>query len=65
METAEKLSYFVSNAKYEDLPKESIDIIKNVILTVLGTIIGGSTAEGCETLVRQVKEWGEKRKQPS
>lgn len=60
METAEKLSYFVSNAKYEDLPKESIDIIKNVILTVLGTIIGGSTAEGCETLVRQVKEWGGK-----
>jgi len=26
----------------------------------LGTIIGGSTTEGCETLVHQVREWGGK-----
>mgnify|MGYP001040350427 CR=1 FL=1 len=60
METEKRLAHYISDTKYEDLPQESIDIIKNVILTVLGTIIAGSTAEGCETLVHQVREWGGK-----
>jgi 2-methylcitrate dehydratase PrpD len=35
-----------------------VDIIKNVILTILGTTIAGATAEGCEALLSQIKEWG-------
>ena len=61
METEKRLAEYVSDTKFEDLPKEPIDIIKNVILTVLGTTIAGATAEGCEALVSQVKEWGGKK----
>jgi 2-methylcitrate dehydratase PrpD len=61
METEKRLAEYVSETKFEDLPQESVDIIKNVILTVLGTTIAGATAEGCEALVNQVKEWGGKK----
>jgi 2-methylcitrate dehydratase PrpD len=49
---------YVSGARFEHLPKEPVDTTKNLILTVLGTTIGGATAEGCEAVVHQVKEWG-------
>jgi 2-methylcitrate dehydratase PrpD len=61
METEKRLAEYVSDTKFEDLPQEPVDIIKNVILTVLGTTIAGATAEGCEALVNQVKEWGGKK----
>ncbi len=61
METEKRLAEYVSETKFEDLPQEPVDIIKNVILTVLGTTIAGATAEGCEALVNQVKEWGGKK----
>jgi len=60
LETEKKLAEYISETKFEDLPKDSIDIITNVIFTVLGTTIAGATAEGCEALVDQVKEWGGK-----
>jgi len=61
MDTEKRLAEYVSETKFEDLPQEPVDIIKNVILTVLGTTIAGATAEGCEALVNQVKEWGGKK----
>ena len=60
METEKKLAQYISDINYDDLPKEPVDIIKNVVLTVLGTTIAGATAEGCEGLVNQVREWGGK-----
>jgi 2-methylcitrate dehydratase PrpD len=53
-----RLAEYVLKTDYDHIPKEPIDIIKNVILTVIGTSIAGATAEGCEILVSQVKEWG-------
>ena len=61
MEIERILAQFASETTYEDLPKEPIEVIKNVILTVLGTTIAGATAEGCEALVNQTKEWGGKK----
>jgi len=61
MELEKKLAEYVSEAKFEDLPKEPIDTMKNVILTILGTTIAGATAEGCEAVVNQVKNWGGKQ----
>ena len=61
METEKKLAEYVSETKFKDLPQEPVDTIKNVVLTVLGTTIAGATAEGCEALVNQVKEWGGKK----
>lgn len=58
METEKKLAEYVAGTRFDDLPAEPIDTMKNVILTVLGTTIAGATAEGCEALVDQVKEWG-------
>lgn len=57
MEAEKKLAQFVTDVQFGDLPGTLVDIIKNVILTVLGTTIAGATAEGCQTLVTQVKEW--------
>ena len=60
MELERILAEYVSEAKFEDLPNEPVDTIKNVILTILGTTIAGATAEGCQEVVNQVKEWGGK-----
>jgi 2-methylcitrate dehydratase PrpD len=60
MELEKKIARFVSDTKFEDLPKEPINVAKNVVLTILGTTIVGATAEGCEAIVNQVKEWGGK-----
>ena len=61
MEIETILAQFASDTGYEDLPKEPIEVIRNVVLTVLGTTIAGATAEGCEILVNQTKEWGGKK----
>lgn len=60
MEAERELARYVAEAGYNDLPEESIAIIKNLILTVLGTTVAGATDEGCEEVVTQVREWGGK-----
>ncbi|MBI4206145.1 MAG: MmgE/PrpD family protein [Betaproteobacteria bacterium] len=60
METEKKLAEYVSQTRFEDLPRQSVQIIKNVLLTVLGTTIAGASADGCQALVDQVREWGGK-----
>jgi len=61
MEIERILAQFASETPYEDLPKETLEIIKDVLLTVLGTTIAGARSEGCETLVNQAREWGGKK----
>jgi 2-methylcitrate dehydratase PrpD len=58
METEKRLAQYITDTKYDDLPKESIDVIRNVIMTVIGTTLAGATSEGCEAVISQVKEWG-------
>ena len=58
METEKRLVQYITDTKYDDLPGESIDIIRNVIMTVVGTTLAGATSEGCEAVISQVKEWG-------
>jgi 2-methylcitrate dehydratase PrpD len=60
MELERIVAEYISKAKFEDLPNEPVDTIKNVILTILGTTVAGATAEGCQEVVNQVKEWGGK-----
>ena len=60
METEKKLAGFISNTEFADLPRETIESVKNVVLNCIGTTIAGATQEGCETIVRQVKDWGGK-----
>ncbi len=58
MEAEKRLAGFISETKYTDLPHEAIESVKNVMLNFIGTTFAGSTQEGCEALVKQVKNWG-------
>ena len=60
MELENKFVNFIMDGKYEDLPEEPIEVVKNIILTEAGTIVGGAIAEGCEDLINLIKEWGGK-----
>jgi 2-methylcitrate dehydratase PrpD len=60
MEAERELARYAADVEYRELPRESVDMIKKVILTVLGTTIAGARAEGCEAIVAQVREWGGK-----
>ena len=60
MEAEKDLARFISNTEFASLPKETIKVIKNVLLNIMGTIVAGSTREGCQALVDQVGEWGGK-----
>jgi 2-methylcitrate dehydratase PrpD len=61
METEKKLAQYVSDSTYVDLPREPVDLIKKVILAIMGTTIAGATAEGCDALLAQVREWSGKK----
>lgn len=61
MNTERKLSQFISDVKFADLPQEAVQAIKNVILNIIGTTIAGSNLEGCEAIIQQVREWGGKK----
>lgn len=58
METEKKISRYVTDTAYEELPEEPIEIAKNVILTILGTTLAGAHAEGCGAVLSQVRQWG-------
>jgi 2-methylcitrate dehydratase PrpD len=61
MELEKILANYISDAKFEDLPNEPVDLMKKIILTILGTTAAGATAEGCREVVDQVREWGGKQ----
>lgn len=53
-----ELASYAYNLRYEDLPKQAIEIAKRSILDTLACAIAGSSAAGSEQLVRLVKRWG-------
>ena len=58
METERKLVEFLSSTIYSTIPQEPLETVRNMILAVLGTTIGGSSSEGCRALVDLYKEMG-------
>jgi 2-methylcitrate dehydratase PrpD len=60
METERRLARYVSDSTYGDLPQETVDIIKKMVLAIVGTTIAGAAEQGCEALVAQVREWAGK-----
>jgi 2-methylcitrate dehydratase PrpD len=52
MEAEKALVDYIVHTDLNEIPKEPIDIIRNMVLTVLGTTIAGSKAEGCEPLAQ-------------
>jgi len=51
LKTEEALVEYVVKTNYKDIPASPLAVARNVILTVVGTTVAGSTAEGCEALV--------------
>lgn len=49
-----------AKVKYDDLPKDVVEITKKFILDTLATTMAGSSAPGCSSVVEQVKDWGGK-----
>jgi 2-methylcitrate dehydratase PrpD len=61
MELEKKLVAYIAEARLERFPQQDVDIARYMVLTNLGTIVAGATAEGCQDLVGLVKEWGGKK----
>lgn len=60
MKTEERLSRYVVDAAYEELPASTIAHTKQLTLAILGAAIAGARAEGCEAVVEQMRHWGGK-----
>ena len=58
MELEKKLVAHIVGARLERFPKQDVDIARNMILTNLGTIVAGATAEGCQALVGLYPRYG-------
>ncbi|MGD8226135.1 MAG: MmgE/PrpD family protein [Desulfobacteraceae bacterium] len=58
MDVEKALVDYIVHADLEDIPKGPQDTIRNMVLTVLGTTVAGSRAEGCEPLVSFYREEG-------
>ena len=61
METERKLVEYILDGKFEELPEKPVEIVKNVVLTVLGSAIAGATNDDAQKVVDLVKEWGGKQ----
>ncbi len=58
MDVIERLAHNAVASRYETLPKETVEITKLSILEILGVLVAGATAPGCEAIVNLVKYWG-------
>lgn len=58
MKSEEKLVEYICNISFDDIPANTIDIIKNMLITVIGTTIAGSSEEGCKELIAYYNEMG-------
>jgi len=60
VETEKRLAGFIAETGFADLPRVAIDSVKNIVLNFIGTTFAGATQEGCEAIIKQVKDWGGK-----
>jgi len=51
-------SKMVTNLRYEDIPPEAVEATRIDILDTLSTTLAGSSAEGTQELIDQVRYWG-------
>ncbi len=61
MKTEKKLVEYVLDSKFDELPQKPIEIVKNVVLVVLGSALAGATNDVSQKVVDLVKGWGGKQ----
>ena len=52
------LAKWATQTRYDDLPQDVVAGMKLLVRTIIGTAVAGATADGCEDVVAQVKQWG-------
>ena len=58
MESEKKLAQYVADTDFDALPGDVVALIRNVVLTNLGTTIAGADSEGCAEVVELARQWG-------
>ena len=58
MEVEGKLVGYLCSAGFKAIPREALDTIRNMVQRVLGTMIAGSSAEGCKEVTALYKGMG-------
>ena len=51
---------FVLETKYSDLPFKPKEVVKNIVLNIISSIVAGAVEDGCLHVVDLVKDWGGK-----
>lgn len=59
-DTVNVLARHVAKTRYENLPPRVIELTKLFVLDTLGTMMAGSAAPGCKSVVDLIKDWGGK-----
>lgn len=58
MDIERKLAEYITTATFGDISERPILLAKRIILNIIGTLVAGATAEGCEELLGQIRKWG-------
>lgn len=54
----QRVAQHLVRTTFEDIPEEAVQATKEHILHTLGTVLAGSGAPGCPTVVEFLQEWG-------
>jgi 2-methylcitrate dehydratase PrpD len=57
----EAISANIINTRFETLEKETINNVKNRIIDIIGSAIGGANAPGNQALLDLIRDWGGKK----
>ncbi|MFQ5342361.1 MAG: MmgE/PrpD family protein, partial [Anaerolineae bacterium] len=58
MDVINKLASNIVNTRYEDIPREHVEVEKLAVLDIIGVTAAGATSPGCEALVEYARETG-------
>jgi 2-methylcitrate dehydratase PrpD len=58
MDPMEKLLAFYSSLRYEDIPRQTVDAVRALIIDTIGCALSGSSAPLNATLVERYAKWG-------
>jgi 2-methylcitrate dehydratase PrpD len=61
VELEQRFVEFLAGGSFESLPKDTVGIVKQIVLNDLGATVGGATGEGCEAVLELVRGWGGKQ----
>lgn len=60
METESRIVEYVCRTCFTEVPELVLRVVKNQLLSIIGTTIAGASAEGCESIISLEKEIGGK-----